>query len=539
MLLVQFLLVNAHFVLSLLAALATFAVAWLYFDAWLNKKDFNEGYKFLGFILLTISFVAHSTLIEESLCLEHTLLGPETLIILGSFLRITGYLVLIIGQIAVPLQPLPEYRKKKKTKKSSTGAFILPFIGLAATEFASFLFPILAIITAFLYLRRATVGLEHHLKQVALSFVFLAFSELVGLAYLFRSTDNITIANLVAPFGPLWILEHFLLAIAVFVLGRWVWSYLLKRFEAQLFIVFTTSILTIFLLTTTFFTFATLNNLQRDVLESLKTDVGVLSYTIDSKKAEALSDVQVIAQNTEIIAAVAESDRKKLSDLIVPILLAKKQASLVIVSDTGAILMKAEEPERTGGSLSNDSLINRALSDNEITSVVTKEGVIAPIVAVRAATPIKSGNEIIGAVMVGVDIDNAFVDGLKKTTGLDASVYADNMRSATTFIAPDGKSRWIGIKEETEEVKKAVLVDGEIYTGSVSLLNIPYFAAYAPLKNVDNNPVGMLFVGRPEVSILQTAVHSIELTFITTAVLLILSIFPSYFVSKYIVSQIN
>ncbi len=538
MLLVQFLLVNARFVLLLLAALVTFAVAWLYFDAWLNKKDFKESYKFLGFILLTLSFVAHSTLIEESLCLEHSLLGSETLIILGSFLKISGYLVLIIGQNATPLQPLPEYRKKGG-KRSSTGVFILPFIGLAATEFASFLFPILAIITAFLYLRRATVGLEHHLKQIAFGFVFLAFSDLVGLAHLFRSTDNITIANLVGPFGPLWMLEQFLLAMAVFVLGRWVWSYLLKRFETQLFMIFTTSILTIFLVTTIFFTFATLNNLQRDILESLKTNVGVLSYTIDSKKAEALSDVQVIAQNTEIIAAVAESDRKKLADLIVPILLAKKQASLVIVSDTGAILMKAEEPERTGGSLSDNPLINRALSDNEITSVVTKEGIIAPIVAVRAATPIKSGNEIIGAVMVGIDIDNAFVDGVKKATGLDASIYADNVRSATTFVAPDGKSRWIGIKEETEEVKRIVLVDGEIYTGSVNLLNIPYFAAYAPLNNVDNNPVGMLFVGRPEVSVLHTALNSIELTFITTAALLILSIFPSYFVSKYIVSQIK
>lgn len=120
----------------------TFAVAWLYFDAWLNNKDFKEGYKFLGFILLTFSFVVQSTLIEQSL-LEHSLLGSETIIILRSFFRIAGYLVLIISQIAVPLQPLPEYRKKK-TKKSSTGVFILPLVGLAAIEFSTFLFPILA-----------------------------------------------------------------------------------------------------------------------------------------------------------------------------------------------------------------------------------------------------------------------------------------------------------------------------------------------------------------------------------------------------------
>jgi sensor histidine kinase regulating citrate/malate metabolism len=201
--------------------------------------------------------------------------------------------------------------------------------------------------------------------------------------------------------------------------------------------------------------------------------------------------------------------------------------------------MRAEEPERTGDSLSDDPLVKRALSGDEITSVITREGVMAPIVAVRAAVPVLSEGEVIGAVMLGTDIDNAFVDGVKETTGLDTSIYADNIRSATTFIAPDGKSRWVGIKEETERIKKQVLVNGETYTGSTNLLNVPYFAAYTPITNIDNNPIGMLFVGRPEVSILQTASRSIELTFITTAVLLVFSVLPAYFVSKYIVEQIT
>jgi len=95
------------------------------------------------------------------------------------------------------------------------------------------------------------------------------------------------------------------------------------------------------------------------------------------------------------------------------------------------------------------------------------------------------------------------------------------------------------VKVETEKIKKQVLVDGKTYTGSTNLLNLPYFAAYAPITNIDDNPIGMLFVGKPEVSILQTASRSIELTFITTAVLLVLSVVPAYFVSKYIVEQIS
>ncbi len=536
----QFLLVNIHFVLSLLAALVMFSVTWLYFDAWVNSKNSKELYKILGFVLLSISFVVQSTIIEQTL-LKHSLLGSETSNILKAFFRVSGYLILIIGQVVVPLQPLPEYRKKKskRIKKTSTAALMIPLLGITAVQFSSFLFPLMAMLTAFLYLRRSTIGLEHHLKTIALSFFILSFSELIGLAYLFRDTDNITISNIVAPFGLLWILERVLLAGAIFVLGRWAWSYLFKRLETQLFMIFTTSVLCIFLLTTIFFTFASLNNLREDILESLKTDVGVLSYTIGSKKAEVLSDAQLVAQNSETVLAILETDRVKLKNLTVPILLAKRQVSLVIVSDSGAVLMRAEEPERIGDSLSDDPLVKRALAGDEVTSVVTKEGVMAPVVSVRAAVPVLSEGGAIGVVMLGTDIDHAFVDGVKETTGLDASVYADNIRSATTFIAPDGKSRWVGIKEETEKIKKQVLVDNETYTGSTNLLNVPYFAAYAPITNIDNNPIGMLFVGRPEVSILQTAGRSIELTFITTAVLLVLSVVPAYFVSKYIVEQIS
>jgi sensor histidine kinase regulating citrate/malate metabolism len=201
--------------------------------------------------------------------------------------------------------------------------------------------------------------------------------------------------------------------------------------------------------------------------------------------------------------------------------------------------MRGDDPDKVGGSLSDDRLVKEALEGNTQAAVVTKDGVIAPEVSVRGAAPIKSGDKVIGAVILGTLIDNAFVDGLKEATGLDASVYADNIRSATTFVAPDGKSRWIGIKEETDEVKKNVLVDGVAYIGSVEILNVPYHAAFAPLKNIDNNPVGMLFVGRPQVTLLQSAGKSIELTFTVTVVLLIMSVVPAYLVSKYIIDQIH
>jgi len=545
MLIAQFLLVNTHFVLSLLAALAVFAIFWLDFDAWTTTKEFKTSFVFLGFLLLSFSFIAQAVIIDQSL-LQNSILGIEIPTLTKAFFRVTGYLSLIIGQIAVPLQLLPSYRKQKpKFKKLlpkppiQTQAIALVFMGIPAIQLNSLIFPLLAAIVAFLYLNRATTGLEHHLKPIALGFFVLAFHEFLGLASIFRGTDNITLLKIVAPFGPLWLTEHLILLITAFIFGKWVWGYLLKRFENQLFIILTTITLSIFLLTTIIFTFATLRNLKQDILNNLKTNVSVLAYTIDSKKAEILSDAQMLANNTTVVSAVQESDKATLSPLAIDSLLTKKQSSLIIVSAEGAVLARGEDPERTNDSLSDNPLVVSALENKKSTTITTKEGVLAPIVSVKAAVPISADNEVIGAVIISSDIDNSFVDGIKQATNLNASIYADNIRSATTFISADNKSRWVGIAEENSQVKQTVLQDGNTFAGTINLLNVPYFVAYSPLKNIDSNPVGMLFVGQPQISILQTASRSLELTFLTTAILIILSILPAYSISQYILKQIR
>ncbi len=540
----QFLLVNAHFTLNLLVALVCFAVSWLYFDAWLGRHDRREGTKSAGFLLISLAFVLHATHIESA-AITTSVLAGDAIGTVSEVLRILGYVVLIAGQLIDPLQPLPDYRKAregfgihKKAQPVQTGAAIL-LSSIPLPELLLFANPLSAVITGILYLRRATVGLEHHLKPISRSFLILGIAEAVHLAGTFRGTGNVTLEGIVAPFGLVWAIEHVFLIFFMFTLGSWVWGYLIKRLETQLLMIFTTLTLIIFLITTVFFTTTSLGNLRQTTLSSLKINVNVLQFTLDSKRGETLSDAQVIAQNSGIIQAVSSGERKTILDLATPILLTKKQSYLVITGKDGEILVRADDPEKSSGSLSSDALVARALRGEAASSVVVKDGPMAPEVSVRAAAPVRTGGEVVGSVVMGTLIDSAFVDGLKSATGLDASVYGDNIRAATTFIAADGKSRWVGIKEETEGVKKDVLVDGHDFVGSVNILNVPYYAAFTPLKDVDDNPVGMLFVGTPQVSLLQAAGESIGLTFVVTAGLLILSVIPAYFVSKFIIDQIR
>lgn len=523
----QFILQNAHFAISLLAAFVFFACFWLYLDAWMLKRKAIDSLKFLGFLLLSFSFAIHATSLESTI-LTTPVLPYEVYRFLFTLFRIGGYVLLVIGVGFETLQ-----------KHTLNRSFVIIPVGFSFFDFSSFLLPILSAFVGLLYLRRASFDLERHLKPVALAFFILALSEIASLSSFFRTTDNITLLQLVSPFGLFWFLEHILLSFVLITLGRWVFGYLLKRIETQLVMLFAGSVMVIFLVTTVSFTFLLLRDLQKNLLSYLSTDVNVLSFAIESMKQSTLSDAEVFSQNPLIQEAVTNRDRKTLREQSSSYLLTKKQSFLVVTDSKAQVLMRGEDSEKIGDSIFEDPLVKRAILGDKISTIVTKDAALAPELSVRSLTPIKVGEEIIGVVIVGTKIDNSFVDGVKAATQLETAVYGNNIRAATTIVAADGKSRYIGIKEESEEIKRRVLDEGKTFVGSVTILNIPYFAAFTPLKDVDDNPIGMLFVGREQVSLLQTATKSIQLSFIFAVFFIVISVVPTFLISKYIADQVQ
>jgi hypothetical protein len=518
----QFLFENFHFAVSLFTALAFFSIFWLYFDAWTERKTFKEALKIFGFLLLSLSFLAHAILIESA-SLTVSIVGGELSETIASLLRNLGYALLIVGLITDPLIPKPKF-----------GALAIQNIAVAYL-----LSPILAVTAAWLYLRRATIGLESHTKKVALAFFALAFYELLTVPSLFVGSSNVDIFHLVAPFGPLWITAHVVLLIGAAILVKWAFSYLLKRINTQLFIIFTTTTLSIFLLTTISFTFLLLKNLSDETLTRLNTDVSVLSYALDAKKSEALASASILSQNTSIINALSTKDRTVLAAAAEELLLSRKVQSVVIIDETGQVLARGEERDRIGDSLSGNSLVKRALIGESSASLTTQESALSPLVLVNAAVPIKSAGKVIGVTIVNLSLDNSFLDGIKKVTGLEVGIYGGESLSATTISNLTGTTRPIGIKNSNKDISNTVLLKGEDYSGLINLLNTSYFAVYHPLKDIDNEVVGMLLAGRPGSSIFAAAGRSIELTFLVTVVLMVLSTLPSFYIARYISNQLK
>jgi methyl-accepting chemotaxis protein len=277
---------------------------------------------------------------------------------------------------------------------------------------------------------------------------------------------------------------------------------------------------------------------QNSSLDNLQTAANVLGYAINSKKAEAQANAQALAHSSAIVQAIEAKDHKNLAGLATSTLQTKQQSGLVITTSSAQVLLRGDNPDKWGDSLSSDPLLRRALVGETSSSIVSNDGVLGPVISIKSAVPVRDGNNIIGAVISAALADNAFVDGIKNSTGLESSIYGGNVLSATTLVAPDNKTRQIGVKLNDNQVTGSVLKNGRPFKGTINLFNRQFLAVYDPLKDINNNVVGMLFVGQPSSSVLQTAGHSIELTFLVASALIIFSIIPAYVVSRHLAKQI-
>jgi len=521
--LIRLFLTSSHFTINILGALVFLILGILEIASWsLAKEIKTQLIRGTALFMLVAYFVIHAAGSEFEI-LNFSLASIKVLA-----------LVLVFGSLYV--EPILHPPPKKKSKKIKA-KLMIPFalITVSLTPLAAVLFLLIALT----YFRRATEGYDKQLKPAFLGFLFLALSEFVDISFYASGTPVVFWSNILKDFGIAWVISHFLELIGLLFLGKWAWRYLRFKADTQLFVITFASSLVIFIATTFTFTFYLLNNLENDVLGHLKTDVSVLHYALDSLQSEALANAQVVAENSAFKEAYFSEDEDALFNSSLEFMLSQKTDFLEVASVSGKVVMRAQDREKVGDSLASNQAVRSALNGVASSTVASKDGIIAPEIEVRAAAPIintdsEGKEQVLGVVVTGFSVDSVFVDGVKDVTGLDVTVFGEDTRVATTFVAPDGKSRFLGTKESNQNILKTVLEDEEVYIGEADVLNQQYYTAYSPLKTKDEEVIGMLSVGRTQASLFETTDRSVRLTFIGTIVLMIMSIPPNYFISKYI-----
>ncbi len=99
-----------------------------------------------------------------------------------------------------------------------------------------------------------------------------------------------------------------------------------------------------------------------------------------------------------------------------------------------------------------------------------------------------------------INDNNEIVDSIEKTTGSKATIFQkignQAIRVSTNVVNTDG-SRAVGTAV-SDEVYNAVILRGESFYGTATVVGKPYITAYEPIKSSSGEIIGILFVGVPE-----------------------------------------
>jgi len=109
-------------------------------------------------------------------------------------------------------------------------------------------------------------------------------------------------------------------------------------------------------------------------------------------------------------------------------------------------------------------------------------------------------------------------DKIQELFGGTATIFMNDVRVTTNVLKPDG-SRAVGTKLEGLAYD-AVFKRGESYRGETTILNIPYFTAYDPIKSPSGETIGVLYVGIKKSDFFSSFNRVMVMTCIAAAVLM-------------------
>lgn len=497
-----FLLNNLHFSLEILGALVFLMVAWLAFDAFWIRRDFLTASRGIGFILLGLWQIIHAFGLPS-----------EIYSYIGYALYFLGLFFIILNLIQESPVERPKFQAILVLPKLSGIAPILNVVitmGLVLVSFLSF---------------------RQYKKESKLALVpfILGFSLLAlgGLVSIFYKADS---------YNTLWVLGHILELAGFLSIGWWVWSYLALRIKEELQLIFISVSLLMAIVVSLTFSTILVGQVQTATKSNLLTNTKVLDLTILRLKEEAGAKARLIASNSELAEALAENNFVRLEQLLTEFLQKEKLGFLAALNNEGDVILRAHALTRRDDNLAPEFAVKKALAGE---SAVTIEPSPAEGFAIRAASPLYLKEKLVGVVVAGFQLDNAFVDSIKKITGLEMSIFQGNTRVATTTLNPDGRTRSTGITEVDKRVNEAVFGKKSAIILRTNLLSRPYLSSYFPIMGAENQVVGMLAAAKAQRDLAETINSTNRLTLVTVVIIMLLLTAPIYLISRRLSGEVE
>jgi len=195
----------------------------------------------------------------------------------------------------------------------------------------------------------------------------------------------------------------------------------------------------------------------------------------------------------ELVDAVSAEDGRAVKDILETSFYQLGLDAIAATNANGIVLARGLF-DLAGDDISGRPEMSAALRGETVTGIIFQEAALVPY-CIRIYTPIYDDGVQTGVLVMGLDIGTeAYVDNFKIITGMEFSLYKNDIRIMTTIKEADG-SRTIGNRLEDGELLDKVLIQGEMAVKRLNLYDEPYSAVFWPIIDFNGDVVGMWFIG--------------------------------------------
>jgi two-component system NtrC family sensor kinase len=279
------------------------------------------------------------------------------------------------------------------------------------------------------------------------------------------------------------------------------------------------------------------DRVESEAQEMVRNDLNAGGEIYLSKLSSIYDVVRFTGDRFFLKNAILSGDIASATDELVRVKETEGLDVLTITDKSGKVLLRTSNVGVVGDDESQNKLVRTVLSRKEpveATSIVSADELQkeSPALAAQAyikfidtpkARPRKETeetagmmleaaapiidyqNNLIGIIYGGVLLNRNYeiVDKIKQTVFQDvkyngkdigtATIFQDDVRISTNVTNEDG-SRAIGTRV-SEEVYNQVVTKGEPWIGRAYVVNNWYITAYEPIRNINNQIIGILYVG--------------------------------------------
>ncbi len=233
--------------------------------------------------------------------------------------------------------------------------------------------------------------------------------------------------------------------------------------------------------------------------ENLRHTLSGVSTYMSTQKSEILGAARFIAADPVVQDEVQKRERQALLVHLIPFYASLNFDIIDIVDQHGRMLLRMENQDKSGDNVGSRYSVTRALSNNEAFGLESDLPHQEPAGgnALRGTVPLLKGRRVIGAIVVGRQLDSIYAARLGSALNTQINLIAGGQKTGTTLTDAYG----FGDTGATEpnsvlaRIKSGVPTIGQV--GNGWFRNVTGLSGLVPLTAPDGKPVGAIEVVSP------------------------------------------